>query len=385
MNLRLPKHLYFSSLLILFCSLSTLAGKAEVTSSGITLYTPYTEISVPPGQTISYSINVINNSSQKEDVYLSLSGLSKSWDYTLKSGGWNIRRISVLPKQQKTVTLQLTVPLKINKGVYHFYLRGGGTDLPLRVIVSKKGTYKTAFSTKQPDLEGAANTTFTYNANLKNETADTLLYALNAQAPPGWQVTFKASYKQVASVEVNANQTQRITISIKPPDQVPAGTYKIPVYASTEATSATLGLEVVVTGSYNMELTTPSGRLSTDINAGGEKRVRLYVRNTGSAPLKKISLDYQAPDKWDVTFDPKKIAELPAGKSAQVFATIKANKDAIAGDYVTDMTAKTAETSSKAEFRVSVDTPVFWGWIGVLIILIALGSVYFLFRKYGRR
>jgi uncharacterized membrane protein len=26
-----------------------------------------------------------------------------------------------------------------------------------------------------------------------------------------------------------------------------------------------------------------------------------------------------------------------------------------------------------------------WGWIGVLIIIFALGIVYFLFRKYGRR
>jgi uncharacterized membrane protein len=32
-----------------------------------------------------------------------------------------------------------------------------------------------------------------------------------------------------------------------------------------------------------------------------------------------------------------------------------------------------------------VKTPMLWGWVGVLIIFIALGSVYYLFRKFGRR
>ena len=83
--------------------------------------------------------------------------------------------------------------------------------------------------------------------------------------------------------------------------------------------------------------------------------------------------------------DPKKIDVLPPGKSAQVFATIKADKDAIAGDYVTSMEARTPEKTSKAEFRVSLKTSMLWGWVGILIILVALGSVYYLFRKYGRR
>jgi uncharacterized membrane protein len=356
------------------------------TTPAVRLYSPYTRISVPPGKTISYSVKVINNSSTIRNVPVSLLDLPRGWTYTLKSGSWDISRISVLPKSQQTLSLQVMVPLKVNKGSYVLKLRAAGFDvLPLTVVVSQKGTYKTAFSTKQSNLEGAATSNFTFNATLRNETADTSLYALHSEAPPGWNVTFKASYKQVASVKVNANNTQSITINVKAPDQVAAGTYKIPVFASTGRTSAALELEVVITGSYAMELTTPNGLLSTHITAGDEKRIQLVVENTGSAALKKISMSFTAPENWDVTFDPKTIDVLPAGKTAQVFATIKADKDAIAGDYDTNLEAKTAETSSKAVFRVSVRTPMLWGWIGILIILVALGSVYYLFRKYGRR
>jgi uncharacterized membrane protein len=50
-----------------------------------------------------------------------------------------------------------------------------------------------------------------------------------------------------------------------------------------------------------------------------------------------------------------------------------------------NMECKTPEVSSKISFRISVETPLLWGWVGVLIILAALGSVWYLFRKYGRR
>lgn len=353
----------------------------------IRLYTPYTKISVHPGQSITYNVDVTNNSKVTQNVDLWVSGLSSAWNYSLKSGSWDIRQIAVLPGQKESVTLQVTVPLRINKGAYRFYLHAGnGTTLPLTVIVAERGIYKTAFTTDQPNLEGAANSTFTFNTTLQNATADTQLYALNAEVPPGWDLAFKANgYKQVASILVNPNSTQNLTIEVHPPDQVPAGKYKIPVIASSGSTGAELDLEVVITGNYGMSLSTPSGLLSTDVTAGSEKTLKLTVTNTGSASLKKIQFSATTPTNWDVTFDPKNIDELPAGKTAEVRALIKADKHAIAGDYLVTIRANTTETSAKADFRVTVKTPMLWGWLGILIILGALGSIYYLFRKYGRR
>lgn len=372
-----------------FCLLLFLCAVLFVPDSlaqSLELYTPYSRISVSPGQTINYSINVINNSSSTRSASLSVTGLPDGWTHTLKSGGWQVSRISVRPKKEESLSLQVVVPLKIDKGTYRFHVRASGyDDLPLTVEVSKEGTYKTAFSTKQSNLKGAANSSFTFKATLKNATADTQLYALTARPPRGWSVDFKASYKQVASVKVNPNQTQNITIDVNPPDQAAAGTYKIPVLASTANTSAGFELEVVVTGSYDLSLSTPTGRLSADINAGHEKKVELSVKNTGSAPLKDITMNATTPVDWSVSFDPKKIDRLPPGRTSKVMATIKASKDAIAGDYVTSMQAKTAETSAKANFRISVKTSALWGWLGILIICLALGSVYYLFKKYGRR
>ena len=356
------------------------------TNDSVSLYTPYTRISVPPGESIEYTIDVINKSSEIKNAGISVTGIPKSWSYELKSGGWKIGQLSILPGEKKNLVLKVDVPFQVNKGSYRFQVIAAGFDvLPLTVIVSEQGTYKTEFTSEQSNMEGRANATFTFQANLKNRTGENQLYALMVNAPQGWNVAFKSDYKQVTSVNIEPNSEKQITIEIDPPDIIEAGPYKIPIRASTSTTSASLDLEVVITGSFGIELTTPTGLLSTDITAGDEKRIELAVRNTGSAELKDIKLNFTAPAKWEVIFDPKKIDKLESGKTAQVFATLKADKRAIAGDYVTNLEAKTAEGSSKASFRISVETPMLWGWIGVLIILAACGSVYYLFRKYGRR
>lgn len=350
------------------------------------LYTPLTKILVPPGESIDYPIDLINKGSAVRTADISIAGLPKGWTFQMKSGNWNVEDISVLPGEKKSFSLQVQVPLRVNKGAYHFRVAAAGLgQLPLTVVVSEQGTFKTELASMQTNMEGAANTTFTFSAKLRNSTAGSEVYALKALTPPGWEVSFKANYKQVSSVNVESNHTQDLTISIDPPDDAGAGTYKIPVLASTGASSANLVLEVHITGSYAMEMGTPSGRLSTDINAGDDKSVQLIVKNSGSAPLDNINFRSAAPVNWVVSFNPQKIEKLSPGETAQVVASIKADKNAIAGDYITNLEASCPGVTSKAGLRVSVRTPLVSGLSGMLIIFASFGSVYYLFRKYGRR
>lgn len=304
----------------------------------------------------------------------------------MKSADWVLKEISVLPKEKQLITLSVQVPLKINKGYYHFKLFAGlNNSLPLTVDVSKKGTYKSTFTVKQNNMEGHASATFEFIANLYNLTAEQQSYSLRSGASEGWDVTFMSDYKDVTFVNVNPNTNAHLEIKVKPPANIKAGKYTIPIEAVTKNTSATLNLVVVISGTYNMDLTTPTGLVSTNITAGGTKRVELIVKNYGSAVLRNITPSFAAPSNWKVSFDPKEINSIQPGQYARLYATIKADKNAIAGDYMTKITARNPYVTESVSFRVSVKTPMLWGWIGVLIIVLALGLVYYLFRKYGRR
>ena len=293
--------------------------------------------------------------------------------------------LGAFPDEKKNFTLTVNVPLKINKGSYKFHLSAGEARLPLTIVVSKQGTYQSEFTTDQPNMQGNSKSNFTFSTTLRNQTADRQLYALMADAPRGWNVVFKPNYKQATSAQVDANASQNISVEVTPAANAEAGTYKIPVRAVTNSTSAELTLEVAITGTFQMEVTTPKGLLSADITAGDTRRIDLEVVNTGSSELKDIQLSSRKPAGWELSFEPSKIASLKAGAAANVTAELKASPKALPGDYVVVMDAKTPEVTADAQFRISVKTPLFWGWVGVLVILAAVGGVYCLFRKYGRR
>ncbi|UFJ39703.1 NEW3 domain-containing protein [Brevibacillus humidisoli] len=384
MNMRWTKHL--SLVLTVVLGVMTLGIAPSYAAGGITLFTPYTSISVTPGESINYNIQLINNSSEMQETALSVQGLPEGWEYQLTSGGWSLQRMAVLPDEPQNVSLQVDVPLEIDKGTYRFQLVAEGkASLPLVVNVTEQGTFKTELTTEQPNMQGHADSSFSFQATLRNRTAEKQLYSLTAGAPQGWDVQFKVDAKSVTSVHVEPNTTKDIDIEVSPPEGVKKGSYKIPVKAATSSTSASAEFEVVITGSYDVELSTPTGLLSTDVTAGDERNVTLQVTNTGSADLRDIELSADTPVNWEVTFEPKKITKLEAGKSTEVTAKIKADGQAIAGDYVVSMTARAPEASSEAQFRVAVKTSLLWGWLGVLIILAVIGGVYYLFRTYGRR
>lgn len=372
---------------ILFpCMLAFFMGNIPSMAQGLRLYTPYTKITVPPGESIDYTIDVINNGSTIHTAEISVSGLPESWSYNLRSGGWDIEEISVLPGESKSMNLKVDVPFEIDKGSYSFrVIARNYTILRLTVNVSEKGTLKTEFTSDQANMQGHSSSNFNFSTKLINQTGEKQLYALASNAPRGWSVIFKPNYQQATSVEIEPNQSKDISIEVKPPHHVKAGKYKIPVMASTSSTSAELNLEVDITGSYEMELTTPDGLLSTSITAGRKKRLDLVVRNTGSSELSNVRLSSSKPQGWEVSFDPDTIPFIAAGETARVEAEVKAYEKAIPGDYVVNLTAQTPEVNSRASFRVSVETSMLWGWLGILIILGAIWLIYYLFRKYGRR
>ncbi|GIP01718.1 MULTISPECIES: NEW3 domain-containing protein [Paenibacillus] len=376
------------SLMLLFILGACLygGGNTALAAGEITLYTPYTSISVPPGEVINYPLEVKNNTNSVITVPLQINSLPSGWSTKLNGGGWQLKEVSVKPGESESVTLEVTVPLKVDKGSYRFQLTAGSmASLQLTVDITEKGTYQTELTTDQANLEGHADSTFTYTVNLQNRTANKQNYALSADAQAGWDVTFTSGGKQVSSVEIEAGASQSITVDVKPPAEVTEGSFSIPIRASNSSTSSELALEAVITGSYGLELTTPSGLLSTNVNAGGSKTIELLVKNTGTAPLSDINLSADTPVDWEVSFNPKTIENLPAGKSTTVEAKLTSSDKAIAGDYVTSLKAAAAEASSDAQFRVAVKGSMLWGWIGVLVILAILGGIYVLIRKYGRR
>jgi len=383
LKMYLPQR-FIKSLLLLCLTILSINGATANTT--ISLYTPYTRIVVPPGESIEYAIDIKNSGTYIQKTDLQVTGIPQNWNYTLKAGGWDIKQIAIEPNEKQSIKLKVDIAQNTNKGTYHFSVKtNDGNELPLTVIVSKQGSLKTEFTSTQINMVGHAKSNFNFAAKLRNMTGEKQLYALQAEADQGWVVDFKNGSNQTSAVETEPNASTAITIEVKPPLNVKKGKYTIPVRAVNRETSSEIQLEVEITGTYEMELTTPTGLLSNNITAGSEKQIELLIKNTGTSELKNIKLSASKPKDWEVSFEKDQIDHIAAGEDAKLTAKIKAYDKAIPGDYMLTLSSKTAETDAKTNMRITVKTPLLTGWIGLLIIVVIIGLLVYLFRKYGRR
>jgi len=377
------------TIVTLVLTLSFFAGLSPALAN-VSLYTPYTGLTATPGETINYQIDVINSESSIRNVSFDVNGLPKGWKQVISANGKEIKELSVRGNSEQQIDLEVTVPLEIEQDDYRFTLvakdqDGTTSTLPFVVTLSEKGTFETELTVDQPNLQGQTDSSFSYSATLRNRTAEKQTYALTAKVPQGWGAQFQSGSDNVTSVTVEPNSEASVTINVTPPEKASADTYKMEIAAAGSGTSAKAELEAVITGAYDMVVTTPQGNLSTDLHAGREKTIDLVIENTGTAPLTNIKLSAAAPPNWETKFEPSTIAELKAGEKATVKASITSSDDAIAGDYVTTFSASAEEASSEAQFRMSVETSTLWGLIGVVIILAVVGGFYYVIKKYGRR
>ena len=154
----------------------------------VMLFTEYSGIAVTPGESINYSMKIINNSNSIQHVSLQIAEQPEGWETNLTAGGWSISRLSVKPQSEGSFYLQTEVPLQVEKGRYRFILRatsssGRVSTLPITIEVTEQGTFKTELETDQPNMQGNADSTFNYDLTLRNRTAEEQLYALLLMHP----------------------------------------------------------------------------------------------------------------------------------------------------------------------------------------------------------
>lgn len=354
-------------------------------AANLELYTPYRQLTAAPGESITYSIELMNHTSSTQLATLGFTTTHKNWAYDLTTGGKNVQQIAVKAGEAQSLNLRLDVPLQIDTGQYQFTVNAGDASLGLTVIVAEKGTFNSNFEIEQDNMEGYAGSDFTFSATLRNHTAEEQTYALSASPESGWEVRFQSSSNYVSSVTLEPNASQTISVQVKAPEGAAAGNYSIPIAAYNNATKAEAKIEVSIIGSYSLSLKTSDERLNTSIVAGGNSTLEFVIENTGTATLENVSVSSITPANWQVQFEPKTISSLEPGKTATVQAVITSSEDALPGDYAMSVSARTDQKSADASIRVTVKSSVMWGWIGVAIIVVVLLGIYGLFRRYGRR
>ena len=382
-----------SVLLVLLGLLQSVAFAQSSSAPSVVLTTDFPGMAVEPGADESISLTLTNYGNRGQIVDLRVVSAPRGWEVYFRGRGNRVHQAYVPPREGDRpgttfLDLQVNVPREARPGDYRILLAAGPSQLPLSLRVSEQAAEEpVTLTTDYPQLRGPAGARFEFPVELANRSGEDATYQLSAEGPRGWNIEIRPRFesRQVASIGVKAGSTQSLEVHVDTPNQVAAGTYPVVVRASAPGSEATLELTVVITGTYQLSLTTPTGRLNAEATAGRDSPVKLVLENTGSADLHDITLSASTPINWKVTFEPERIDVLPAGRSQEITATIRPDGRAIAGDYAVTFRAMAAESSADATFRVAVKTPTLWGWVGVGIVAMVVAGLFATFRVYGRR
>jgi uncharacterized membrane protein len=366
-------------------------GRQQATPQNLTLFTLYPSQEIAINEDVTFDLK-LRGGSALQMVRLSVQDLPKDWTATFRGGGKVIQAAYVDPQSKDDTEVQLGIqpPKDVPANTYRFTVTASGAQeearLPIELAVKQKLPPSLMLSVDLPTIQGAPDSTFTYNATLKNEGDEDLTVNLLAKAPQGFQVNFKLSGQDVTSLPLPANQSKSLSVEAKAFDQIQAGPYQFDVQAQGGKAQADATLVADVIGQSQLTVTAPDDRLSGQAYAGSETPFKLILRNTGSAPVRNIKLSASPPSGWSVAFAPEQVPEVPSGQQIEVTANIKPDAQAVAGDYMVSMTAQPQDGASKAaDFRITVLTSTLWGIAGIGLIAVAVVVVGLAVMRFGRR
>ena len=276
--------------------------------------------------------------------------------------------------------------------------RAAMSDNSKPIVMDDQEGEKLVLTCQYPVLSSYAGLNYSFNISVQYSGGkEPKTFDLKATVPQGFNYTILPGYgegSEIRAIRLDPTKSypESLKLNITPYIwKVPApGSYPITFEVSSGDLKESINLTAIVTANYDMEMSTPDGRLNTEATAGQENTFTIDLTNTGSGDLEKVSIECLAsnrPSGWEVTCNPDKIDLLKSGDSKEIQVTVKPSEKTIAGDYMITIQAEPEGryAFTNLQIRVTVLTPTIWGWVGVGIVVLVIVALAVIFIRFGRR
>lgn len=390
-----------ASLLIVGFSLLAWAAeekeKDKRPERGMDMAPEYPGVIVAQGDKVRMDLIVENLGRRGEIVEVEIASAPKGWKPVIKTYEFKVKGVYIADGKTKNLTFLAEPEKDVGPGEYEFVVSAQTDDGKFKstrkilVKVEEKKAEKEkkeiTLTTAYPVLRGPSDIKFEFSLDVKNEVDEEKTFTLAAKAPQYWEVNFKPSWeeKYFSSMRMKSEESKTLAVVVQPFRYAQAGEYPISVQVESGKAKVEAKLNVILTGTYKLDMGTPTGLLSLATSKGTSANASVFVKNAGSATNHNITFMSFKPENWKVEFKPEKIEVMEPGDLKQVEVTITPAPEALVGDYSVALSAKGEKSDKDIEMRVSVRASPTWGWIGIGIIVAVILGLGGMFAWLGRR
>ena len=224
---------------------------------GIAVYTEYSGVTVPRGESVKMDLILENKGRTDEVIDVKVSTIPKGWKATLKGGSYLVGGLYVPNGKTKNLSMELEPDKSMGPGAYVFQFDAKTEDgkftasYKLTVNVQERipGADDIQITTSYPVLRGQTDATFEFSIDVLNKSDLDRTFNLTAVAPEKWEVNFKPAYeqKQISSFRIKGGQSQSVAVQVSPPKDALSGEYPIMVRVSSGDKKAEVKLTVALT------------------------------------------------------------------------------------------------------------------------------------------
>jgi uncharacterized membrane protein len=238
------------------------------------------------------------------------------------------------------------------------------------------------FDTRFSSLTTPVGEPIDFRVNIRSRDRSDLNFGLEADTPLGWRVAFRPSFQDadIRAIAIRSGGSASVDAVVTAPSTAAPGVYPVVLRAIPDGLAPEeIALQVELRGVPDLRLTTASGLLTVDANAGATTDIKVQVVNAGAA-ADNIRFVTGMPPGWGVKIDHNPVPRVEANGTFDVTVSVTPPEKTVPGDYQFQLIASVEGQSTGLIVGVTVVRSDVFAILGIALIgvvVLGLGGLFF--------
>ncbi len=238
------------------------------------------------------------------------------------------------------------------------------------------------FDTRFSSLTTPVGEPIDFRVNIRSRDRSDLNFGLEADTPMGWRVAFRPSFQDadIRAIAIRSGGSASVDAVVTAPATAAPGVYPVVLRAIPDGLAPEeIALQVELRGVPDLRLTTASGLLTVDANAGATTDIKVQVVNAGAA-TDNIRFVTGMPPGWGVKIDHNPVPRVEANGTFDVTVSVTPPEKTVPGDYQFQLIASVEGQSTGLIVGVTVVRSDVFAILGIALIgvvVLGLGGLFF--------